>query len=1162
MRTTAAKSAKSHSATVTRAQGFFSGSSGGFFGQVARKAGAEGVVQTKLAVSKPADPLEKEADRAAERVMRMPAPERVQSSPGAPAAPSAPRTVKEDKLRPANDDEKIQRAAKDEKARPPSEQKVLPPAEDTKGAAEEKVQRAAKDDTVQRFGEGAPSIVKDAQSPVVTAATGGQALTPDVRDFMEPRLGAELGDVRVHSDENAHSLSSHLSARAFTYRNHVFFGRGEYQPGTQSGRQLLAHELTHTVQQGAATRRAKVPEVQRTPAPSATAPMIQRYGVEDALEFFADKANYIPGFRMLTLVLGFNPITMNSVPRNAANFLRALIEMIPGGAVITRVLDAHGVINDAAAWVEQKVTVLGDLGSTLSGAVSRFLSGLGLTDLVRPWSLWDRAKRIVTDPVARLVAFGTGVVRELLDLVKKAILRPLAALAKDTAGYDLLKAVLSEDPITGDPVPQDAETLIGGFMKLIGQEEIWQNIKKGNAVNRAFAWFKGALAGLMAFVRSVPRRIVQTITSLTFEDVVTIVGAFRKVGSAFAGMVGEFFSWAGGQVLSLLEILVSVVAPGVMPYIAKAKAAFHTIIRDPVRFVGNLVRAGKLGFQNFAKNILTHLQTALIKWITGPLGDAGVYIPQSFSLLEIVKLVLSVLGLTWQSIRTKLVKIIPEPILVALEKTAGVLVTLATQGPAAAWEQIKAELSELKDQLIGQVTQMISTEILKAAVTKLVSMLNPAGAVIQAIIAIYNTVMFFVEKAKQIGAVIASFIDSIAAIAAGQVDGAAKKVEATLANTLTVVLAFLARFAGLGGIPGKIVGIVKKIRAPIDRALDRIVAWLGKMLDKLVSKAKDAAKKLLQWWKKKVPIPGGDKPHSLTFQGERKAAKLVVQSVPMQPSVFLRTEATKANKEKEADDGVKKTEKDEKGVAKVQADLATIDGASPTAPSGGAKDKAVEWMAQLDTLLAGLAATITDTLVNKIGFKDDDVVGVSLPRSVLKYDKQGNPKLDAKGRQKKKSMAVWTPTQKLKIKAEHERMGGDPNRLDDKGNLAEPEKYDRRHVVSLKDIGEHYEKSLNGKKVSAAKVLLEQRGSISDSRTPVESPLGVESIRKAALKRWRGFFGYARNIFVGDFAKNRALGRRLDPDHPEMAGDPAKLQDHVDRIKREWAMDNSFTPTP
>ena len=54
-----------------------------------------------------------------------------------------------------------------------------------------------------------------------------------------------------------------------------------------------------------------------------------------------------------------------------------------------------------------------------------------------------------------------------------------------------------------------------------------------------------------------------------------------------------------------------------------------------------------------------------------------------------------------------------------------------------------------------------------------------------------------------------------------------------MANTLTVIIAFLAKFAGLGNIPEKVVGIVKKIRAPIDRGLDKIVAWLGNMLKKM-----------------------------------------------------------------------------------------------------------------------------------------------------------------------------------------------------------------------------------------------------------------------------------------------------------------------------------------
>ena len=91
--------------------------------------------------------------------------------------------------------------------------------------------------------------------------------------------------------------------------------------------------------------------------------------MQDALDYFADKAHHIMGFRMLTLILGFNPINRRSVPRTAANFLRALIELVPGGHVITQALDNHGVISEAAQWVEQKVAQLGDIGGAAVEAV-------------------------------------------------------------------------------------------------------------------------------------------------------------------------------------------------------------------------------------------------------------------------------------------------------------------------------------------------------------------------------------------------------------------------------------------------------------------------------------------------------------------------------------------------------------------------------------------------------------------------------------------------------------------------------------------------------------------------------------------------------------------------------------------------------------------------
>lgn len=79
---------------------------------------------------------------------------------------------------------------------------------------------------------------------------GGHALPPPVRHRMEAGFGADFGGVRIHRDAEAADLSTGLAAQAFTHGRDIYFGRGAYDPASRSGQHLLAHELTHVVQQG------------------------------------------------------------------------------------------------------------------------------------------------------------------------------------------------------------------------------------------------------------------------------------------------------------------------------------------------------------------------------------------------------------------------------------------------------------------------------------------------------------------------------------------------------------------------------------------------------------------------------------------------------------------------------------------------------------------------------------------------------------------------------------------------------------------------------------------------------------------------------------------------------------------------------------------------
>jgi hypothetical protein len=102
---------------------------------------------------------------------------------------------------------------------------------------------------VQRSPTG-PTELDDALAARINRArSSGRALDATVQTQLGDKLQADFGQVRVHTGEEAHALNEQLSARAFTTGQDIFFRAGEYNPHSGSGQELIAHELTHVVQQ-------------------------------------------------------------------------------------------------------------------------------------------------------------------------------------------------------------------------------------------------------------------------------------------------------------------------------------------------------------------------------------------------------------------------------------------------------------------------------------------------------------------------------------------------------------------------------------------------------------------------------------------------------------------------------------------------------------------------------------------------------------------------------------------------------------------------------------------------------------------------------------------------------------------------------------------------
>ncbi len=331
------------------------------------------------------------------------------------------------------------------------------------------------------------------------------------------------------------------------------------------------------------------------------------------------------------------------------------------------------------------------------------------------------------------------------------------------------------------------------------------------------------------------------------------------------GLVDKAKDAIGGVIKTIMQL-----KDMLLGVLAKAANVIGDIIKDPIKFLGNLVSAIKMGLNQFGANITKHLKAALMGWLFGTLGEAGIQLPESFDLKGILSLILQVLGLTYENVRAIAVKIAGEKVVAYVEGTVTFFTTLAKEGPAGLWQWIKDKIAELniKEMVLGAIKDFVITKIITAGITWLISMLNPAAAFIKACKMIYDVIMFIVERGAQIMEFVNSVLDGIGAIVAGSLGSAANLVENSLAKVLPLAIAFLASLLGVGGIAEKIKEIIEKIRAPITKLITAVVGPILKPLKKLYEKGAKFVKGLAEKGKDALK-KGADKVKGMF--GKRKA---------------------------------------------------------------------------------------------------------------------------------------------------------------------------------------------------------------------------------------------------------------------------------------------------
>jgi hypothetical protein len=220
-------------ATVARSEASSHASKPFFGSQAARPAvffASSPVIQAKLRMGSPGDSFEREADAMADRVVQ-------RMATGVASRADAPPV--QAKCSACQDEEELQRKAETSEAPP--------------GAVPGSIEQS-----------------------LAAGRSAGEALNPVLRQDMEEAFESDFSGVRVHTGPSADSLNHDLRARAFTFGRDIYFNAGEFRPDTRDGRHLLAHELAHVLQQGAASQSVQAaPDgqtIQRAPDGSEASP--------------------------------------------------------------------------------------------------------------------------------------------------------------------------------------------------------------------------------------------------------------------------------------------------------------------------------------------------------------------------------------------------------------------------------------------------------------------------------------------------------------------------------------------------------------------------------------------------------------------------------------------------------------------------------------------------------------------------------------------------------------------------------------------------------------------------------------------------------------------------------------------------------------------------
>jgi hypothetical protein len=611
-----------------------------FFGAKENPAFFNKPIQAKLTVSTPDDPHEKEADAVAEKVMRMPEP----------ATASLLPDKKEEKLERKEDRIKTKQAIpvsstiqckKEVKLQAKLFSTIYRKQDNLAGTKSESAGETGRgytihkknislyrSDIMRQSGRGPPTTSIPFEQTLASSKGGGSGLPGSTQNFMESRFNADFSGVRVHTGPTAISLATSVNAQAFAHGNDIYFNSGKYSPDTTDGKTLLAHELTHTIQQGASKSNPspklklhRLPDSNTSSSFNATLEGKINEHKDDAILHKKEEIKHIDQKpQKLTPVQPKAEVTSSSIknngPLNSNHFPVSPVceTKIQAKEEEKQEQSEKNSSNQPEIQKKHEQPLLSHCdccNSSIQVVQTKCnikLQPKYFESSIAPKHNIENAELISTQdrgPPSVSVNNTSMIQRSVVDdaLSYAGSAMDCASLSLDTAiscakgkaqqvamhipGYKALRVVLGKDPITGEGVAFNGRNFIeAAFDIMPGGNLLYQKLDELHKLDAAAQWIDEKIGAVKDHVSGLLTQISNFWHSLGISDLASPLEVLKRGANIVFGFIGRVVDFAVATAKDLLKIVKDFLLDKIVDFIKTQTPAYPLLIvilgKDPI----------------------------------------------------------------------------------------------------------------------------------------------------------------------------------------------------------------------------------------------------------------------------------------------------------------------------------------------------------------------------------------------------------------------------------------------------------------------------------------------------------------------------------------------------------------------------------------------------